>query len=764
LRRAAALAAVMAGAASAAAAALPAAASQAQPAARSQPGSQLSIEIDSVSPQYATPGATITVKGTVSNDSTVPVSDLSVQLYSSSQDFTTRSTMDSYMDPDGATSVVAEGTASAITATLRPGATAGWQAQFSAAAAGMGVAVGVYPLQAQVTDLDTGIVVATAKTLLPFWEGGTAQVRPLRTAWVWPLIDSPHRQACPALTDNSLAASFASGGRLAGLLAAGTQYPQADLTWLVDPALLGDAQTMRHQYSTGGNAADCAHASPQPASAAAGTWLSTVKSVTATQPAAITPYANADIAALEHRGMSASVAADYTLGESVAQGILNRTFGTSMAFPAGGKADLSTLTALATGEHVSGVVLGSGEMKYTNPADFADDAVAQLRTEAGTTMNVLLADDGLTELLTGASGATTQPEQFAVAQHYLAETAMIDAEAPEAQRSLVVDPPETWAPSQALAGKLLQETVNAPWLKPAALGTLAGSADSESTQPRQAPAATQVSPRELTKPYLHAVSGLDAMLAVYRSMLYQPPAGYTQELAEALAATESSAWRGGGRSAAAGAGLAEGLRQYVTRADGKVKFLTSPVRMGGSSGQLPVTVQNNLEEPIRVQVSASVLQDSPLKVSKPAEVIVDGGISRTVKLSVNSAPQGTSQISLHLTSHDGTVLPFADATISVQSTRYGRAILILIAAAIGVLVATSAIRAGRRWLRDGGGGSHSGTHGNQTGPSNVVISERHPTEAPDDLADARRWAEDTRSSATAFPPAFPGPEGPERPA
>ena len=40
----------------------------------------------------------------------------------------------------------------------------------------------------------------------------------------------------------------------------------------------------------------------------------------------------------------------------------------------------------------------------------------------------------------------------------------------------------------------------------------------------------------------------------------------------------------------------------------------------------------------------------------------------------------------------------AGNSLTVQSTRYGRAILVLIAAAIGVLVLTSVYRGVRRWL------------------------------------------------------------------
>ena len=108
---------------------------------------------------------------------------------------------------------------------------------------------------------------------------------------------------------------------------------------------------------------------------------------------------------------------------------------------------------------------------------------------------------------------------------------------------------------------------------------------------------------------------------------------------------------------------------------------------------------------------------------------------------VSSAPQGSTQIQLVLTSANGTVLPFTRTSLTVLSTRYGRAILFLIGAAIGVLVLTSVYRGVRRWL-------HGDGHlvNEEPGPPGSVMTgtsgARHPTEAPDDLADARRWVDD----------------------
>ena len=141
------------------------------------------------------------------------------------------------------------------------------------------------------------------------------------------------------------------------------------------------------------------------------------------------------------------------------------------------------------------------------------------------------------------------------------------------------------------------------------------------------------------------------------------------------------------------------------------------------------------------RVDNSPGRTSQLTVGRLKEVIIPPQQAVTVRLPVSSAPQGSTVIHLGLASADGTPLTFAATSLTVLSTRYGRAILILIGAAIGVLVLTSVYRGVRRWL-------HGDTHraDEEAGPPGSVVTgtsdARHPTEAPDDRADARRWVDD----------------------
>jgi len=724
----------------------PAQASQAE---RASAG-HLSVTINAMSPSYAKPGATVRLSGTVTNGTRRTQAGLDVRLFTSASHFTTRDGMDAYVSRGVASDLVPAGNPFFVSASLAPGATTSWTASFQAGTQGI-ASFGVYGVTAQLQDL-SGNVISADQTLLPFWPGSRVAglASPLKISWLWPLIGQPQQKVCTAtLATNDLAGDLGPGGRLSALLSAGASHPGAQLTWVIDPALLSDVSTMTGRYQVGGQPT-CTGAARQPASAAAARWLAGLRKVTSDQPPVLTPYANVDMAALVHQGLTRNLTTAYRTGDAVADSVLPGTFEHGVAWPPGGTADLSLLTNLAAIQHVSTVVLNSSQMPPVN-ADSVfrpDDAVASLRV-AGLPMNVLLSDNTLTAVLRAgntSSGRLAKGTEFAVRQRFLAETAMIAAEAQNSRRTVVVAPPGGWSPSEALASDLLRETATTPWLTPTPLTSLSSATDTERAVPRHSPPASKVSPAELSRGYLSTVRVVGARLGVYQSMLYRPAAAYTRSLDEALLATQSAAWRGGGQQQ--GAALTRGLSAYVTSAEHKVKIISSAqVPMGGASGLVPVTIENGLHQAIRVRVVATVDntpgRTSQLTIGRFADVVTipPQSPSSPVRLPVSSAPQGSTRISLSLASANGTPLPFTETSLTVQSTRYGRAILFLIGAAIGVFVLTSLYRAFRRRLHD-----DTNLVSGEAGPPGSVVTgtsdARHPTEAPDDLADARRWVDD----------------------
>jgi hypothetical protein len=673
----------------------------------------LTVAITSITPSTAKPSSTITVSGTITNDTGSPIPGIEVDVQTSGyQAFATRSAMENFANGSTASSyyLSSEGSYS-LPRTLHTNVTMKWSVSFPASNVGY-AGFGVYPLEAVAYNA-YGDPLANDPTLLPYWPGGKA-AQPLSVAWVWPLIDKPQADPCGTLATNSLVQSLSGSGRLNTLLNVGVQdQDSADLTWAVDPALLSDVSKMTSEYAVGGQVGTdslCENTTPKPASGAAAAWLSKLRRDTQDEPMFVTPYADVDISALAHAGLNADLDTAFKLGESVAQRVLSRSFGEngsgtsdgsapSIAWPAGGTADASVLLSLAASNSASTLLLGSDELPGT-----VSTAVRTL-SGVGTTDTVLLADSGLSNLLGSASAQSPEGTQFATQQDFLAETAMIAAEYPNQKgRSLIVAPPQRWDPSAAEAESLLNTTEKAPWLKPTSLSDLAAAPTGD---PQRLPG-KQVSSAELSTGYMARVSSVDATLSTFKNLLWEPGNHTLQTLQEAMAVTQSSAWRGSDR--AGGEAALSRLSAYLSGALKSVQIITNSasqrVLLAGASGAMLVSVRNNLTVPVQVVVKATVPPGGPLSVGRAnSPIAVPAGKTGTVRIAVSSSDIGTTTLKLQLVTKDGSPLTPQAKTMSVQATRYGRALLILIAAALGVLVLTVVARRVRQWLNDTRAGS-----------------------------------------------------------
>jgi hypothetical protein len=665
----------------------------------------LAISITGMTPTTAGPDSVVTVSGTLANHSGASLSGITVQAMTSTEWFKYPSQMSDFTNGTttgtSAIPLQAAGTPYAVTAAVPNGATVTWSVSFQAAI--FYDQFGVFPLQVQAAG---GTDTAYARTLLPFWPGDSAasQVKGLQVAWVWPLIDTAQQGACSkTLRTSELAGSVASGGRLSTLLGAGSAWAQKDqLTWDIDPALLSDVSVMTHQYFTGGNDV-CSERFEEPASAAAGQWLTQLKTSTAGGSAFLSPYANVDVAALSHSGLGGNIQSAYQLGESVAGEVLPDTFGDKgtgtsggavlkAAWPADGLADAGVLTSLASDGGVNTVVLSSGELSPS--VGGGEDALAKTVNSVGNGMSLLVANSRISSLLGTAAAAKTAASQFALTQDFLAQTAMIAAEA-DTSRSLVVAPPTDWNPSSGVANTLLSITRQAPWLHVTGLSALA-------TQAAQLPSTTQVpakqvSPAELSDTYLDSVAKVQTGVSLFKDLLYQPPARQVDQLDGAVATLQSSAWRGSGSYG--GSFVTAQLAGYLSYQEHKVQMIASKkLLLAGQSGETPVSVQNGLDQPIQVQVLATTQPGSQITVGSDGTQKVPGDGTGTFKMSVHSSTIGTTTVQLQLVTQDGSPLSWTAQPLSVEVTRFGRLLLIIIGGALGILVLTSAYRLRRKRL------------------------------------------------------------------
>src|ERR1039457_4587144 len=539
-------------------------------------------------------------------------------------------------------------------------------------------------------------------------------MRPLRSAWVWPLIDQPRQSACPSqgstgdVVNDSLTASLTGSGRLSGLLAAGASYAaKTHLTWAIDPALLANVRTMTSPYLVSSDG-QCSRAT-KPASRAASTWLAGLKSATRGQPVFLTPYADVDSVALVHEGLNGDLTNAFAAGRSVAGQILGRDFTpekgiaaddsdvlNGLSWPPDGVADYTTLQSLAGVDGISSVILDSSTMPPVDSSlPWTPSAQTTTPDGEGPDLHVLLADHTMTTLLGSATSAARTPgAAFAVGQYYLAETAMIAAEAPSLARSVVVAPPSQWDPPASVARAPLAETASAPWLRPVGISQLVGAKSAPGQVSHQLAVPAKARRAGLRRSYLRQVRQLDQRIQLLQSIQVQPGPG----LGYAIAAAESAAWRGGGAAARPGIQLLDSITSYVSAQDSRLT-LAPPgrVTLGGLKGSVPVSISNHLSYPVRVRLQVSAPRNGTLSVrSQPGGVKVAAGTVVTLKLAVSTAAVGSTTLHLSLLSPTGLALNSAPVTMIVQATHYGTLALVIIAAALGVFMLTSATRAIRR--------------------------------------------------------------------
>ena len=121
------------------------------------------------------------------------------------------------------------------------------------------------------------------------------------------------------------------------------------------------------------------------------------------------------------------------------------------------------------------------------------------------------------------------------------------------------------------------------------------------------------------------------------------------------------------------------------------------VLLAGTSGETPVSVKNGLHSAVAVRVRATTPAGSQLQVDSQGGIFtVQPGKTYTVRMSVRSAAIGTTTVQLQLVTQDGSPLAWTKRTLSVEVTRVGRSLLIIIGGALAILVLTSVFRLRRK--------------------------------------------------------------------
>lgn len=513
---------------------------------------------------------------------------------------------------------------------------------------------------------------AIERTFLP-WLPAERRLTPVEVAFLVPVADRSNLVNGETLLDSKQAANYAPDGRLSRLLDLGEKYD--DLTYLVDPALLQQAEVMSDGYAT-----LMPSERTEAGSADARDWLERARGLLAARDTLLLPYADPDIAALAHNDLDDQFGRALT--ESERANDEHATNGT-ITWPGSGYADEQTLESIA--EHGGDTVL----LKHNTLPELPDDGtspVASLVTPAG----------GLTALVTDPALTAPDPREpgdaLAVRQRFLAETALlaIDGGSPSEQRRVVASFPRNWDPGTAEA-ELLDTTRTMPWLRSISASALLSDSPAAHGGRHAYPRTQQRA--ELDGAVLSKLHELRATNRTYIDMLVEKePTRRKLELG--LLRGASIGWRNAARRDTE---LIAEMNSAGTRKLESV-LLEKPqlVTLSSDTGRFPLTVHNyDRNEAVEVQLEVRPQDQDKLTIEPSQLVQVEPERRATVSVTATASGNVYTKVNARIVTPNGTPLPTTQ-TFDVRVTGYGQVGWVVIGLGGGLLVLAAGIRVYRR--------------------------------------------------------------------
>jgi Family of unknown function (DUF6049) len=522
-------------------------------------------------------------------------------------------------------------------------------------------------------------------------------------AWVWPLVDRPHRSASGVWFNDRLAPEVSAGGRLSALLNAGNaaedQNPlghnprssNVPVTWAIDPMLVGDVNAMTTGYrvaTTHGTVAGTG-------TTAAKAWLANLRSaVTRTDAQVVAlPYADPDVAAAVRAGFTTSIGVATAAGTALVQRTLAGATLLPFGWPVDGLANQRTVNALRSSGDTALVLSDTALPVSGGPPAVTPTARTVLTTNDGE-VPVLLSDSGLDadvqDGLDNPNGTRLSLQQF------LAETLMIQAELPPKQRDLVVTPPRRWDPTPTYATALLADTGRVPWILPVSLGAARLSPLDSGVQRDPLTYPPSARHAELSPDYMSQVDGVRTDISDFNAIL--PPGNPTVgSFTVAAQQTLSSAWRDQPLEAQR---QLDSLHNSVQAQMAQVHIASRPgsfVTLTSHGGKVPVTIANNLDVPVRVTVQLGPSERLTLSQHGRVTVPIPAREQTAVEVHAAAKTSGVFPLRVQLYTPTGAGRPYGQSVrLYVRSTVYGTITLAITVAAMVALLIAVGFRLTRR--------------------------------------------------------------------
>lgn len=440
-----------------------------------------------------------------------------------------------------------------------------------------------------------------------------------RVAWVWPLIDRPHRLVTDTeFFDDDLASSVASGGRLDRALqvveGVGATVP---VTLVLDPELIDELAVMATGKYTVQNATGRPTAGRGQAVASA--WLNRLSRVLESDSSVeitLTPYADPDQQALVDAGSTWARTLPSAMQKRVEAALGGRPLDRDVALPNGGVLSGAGLRALVA-DGASTIVLDQSTLVRSQRRTTV--TLVKLRSASA----IATAAVTLPVVQSAAANVFTRNAQgFRQLPRLVSSLAIRQIAAPDDPGFVAIAAPRYVDPVPERAIRLIRETSTAPLATAVSLrgGVEAGT-----------PTAGRLVDPLPTRPHLAAgllssVLDVDEDLPILIDMLPTgtppSPANLLAALAAARERLVSSAWAAGDGGTATGSSVGGGddagtarsrqLRAQITSVLGSVHIVQpkkGSYTLGSKDSRLPIAVKNDSDYTVSARVDVRTVDN-----------------------------------------------------------------------------------------------------------------------------------------------------------
>ncbi|WP_317444373.1 DUF6049 family protein [Streptomyces collinus] len=689
----------------------------------------VSVSLDSLTPSAPTDGDTLTVSGTVTNAGKQAVTAAHVGLRVG-RPLNTRAAIDAIgRHPDSLQSLNGSevgGKYEEKFAKLAPGVSEHFSISVPVDKLDLG-GDGVYEfgvsLSGQTAAQPWEQVLGAKRTFLP-WQPSDADTK-TRTTFLWPLLSSVHMTArtgagelqTPVFLNDDLAKEIAPGGRLDQMLELGKDL---DVTWVIDPDLLASVDAMASSYRLQGRNGTTTAGTHQ---AVAKQWLAGLQKAVAGKEVVALPFADPDLASLAHRGTSVTGSLSHLkdatdVAALTVKSVLHVTPSTDFAWPVDGAVDPSIMK-VATSAGADRVIARSDSLQDTAGLTYTPSAARPVGGGTTAVVSDARLSTAFEDDLTQAGSATLAVQKF------LAQSLEVN-EQTDQQRSIVVAPQRMPSASQAqamaAAAKALQ---GGTWSQSQNLTAAAkDKPDPNATTriPSTSAYPSSLRRQELPRTAFEQIARTQDKLDNFKVVLSDPSRVVTP-FGLAINREMSTSWRGRGAQAES---FRDGVENWLDDLTQQVKLIDkSETKLSGRSATIPVTVQNNLVQPVsHLVLRLTSTQPTRLKIGGKAyyeqQVDVSGGHSQSVKFTTSANANGRVTVLAQLYTEDGQ--EYGDfVSFDVKVTEVTPTVMLVIGGGVLLLVLagfrmyTQRKRAAARQAGDGGPDSAGDDSGDEPG-------------------------------------------------